>query len=107
MSERQPHSLKNDIIVGMGGLAVAALASFSEIKDIVSTRMDQDKGSSGEQNNICIVDTEKQVATCSSAVSDECIDDLMYEVVSPANIGWFEIPRNCQVANTEIFLVKD
>lgn len=93
MAERKTHSVKSDIIVGVGGLALALGASFSEIRDELS---DPDSSKS------CEIFLENPALTCSLSVGKECKLDLIENALNPQYQGWFEIPSSCRGVDVKV-----
>jgi hypothetical protein len=102
MVERKQHSLKSDLIVGIGGLGLAFAAAapqcFSDFKEQYVGN-DNDiivlyGGVIDLTNPDCVIDTVNQNVTCKPDVETECIDRVKTLLVDEESIhkNW---PENC------------
>lgn len=99
MTERK-HSLKSDLIVGIGGLSLALAASYQECKAGIYGRYPEDnRGISSQKGEIkCSISSTEDAILCEQGVSRECRFELLEKIMNRdqgAGDEGFELPESC------------
>lgn len=98
MKEGQPHSLKSDIVVGIGGLAVALSITASVSKDLFSSN--DPKTIIG----VCTIDKIEEKAYCSPGTPKVC-QEWATDILNSADTSLEDkFPSGCERVAVKVII---